>query len=322
MNLFYPSHDIALANGIRHFNPPKAALRLQEDLAWVEDIFAPDGSQPWGWDWDTREYLAKERHVKRSLLPTDDQLEQLRQLSSRRTLIDLLQGLHYRGKMPEYLTSEEEVLRYLEQNDAQGNHFVLKTPWSSSGRGLIRSSVTPRESMIRQAHVAIQKMGGIMGEPWLDKKQDFALLFYVHRDHISFLGYSYFENDTNGTYRQGFLLSNADIERRLTTGSPLTLDTLLQVRQDAIQFLTECFSPFFGLPWEVGYVGIDMMTLPDPQQPWACCELNLRCTMGVVARLWADRHLEAGQSGRFFISPMTEDGHFHAEFVIDSPCPE
>ena len=317
MNLFYPSHDIALANGIKHFNPPKAALRLQEDLAWLEDIFAPDGTQPWGWDWDTREYLAKERHIKRALLPSDEQLEQLRQLSNRRILIDLLQGLHYTGTMPEYLTSEEQVLRFIERYDADGQNFVLKTPWSSSGRGLIRSTVTPRPVMLRQANSTIQKMGGIMGEPWLDKQKDFALLFFVHHDRISFLGYSFFENDTNGTYRQGFLLSNADIEKRLTTDSVLSLDALARLRKEALNVLTRLFTPFFGLPWQVGYVGIDMMTLSDPQQPWACCELNLRCTMGIVARLWADSHLEAGQTGRFFISPMTEEGHFQAEFLLD-----
>ena len=317
MNLFYPSHDIALANGIRHFNPPKAALRLQEDLAWLEDIFSPDGTQPWGWDWDTREYLAKERRIKRSLLPTDANLEQLRQLSNRRTLIDLLQGLHYSGTMPEYLTSEEQVLNFIERYDTSGQKFVLKTPWSSSGRGLIRSTITPRPILLRQANSTIQKMGGIMGEPWLDKKQDFALLFFVHRDHVSFIGYSYFENDTNGTYRQGFLLSNADIEKRLTTDSALSPDTLNRLHKEARDVLTRLFSPFFGLPWQVGYVGIDMMTLNEPLLPWACCELNLRCTMGVVARLWADRHLQVGQSGRFFISPMTDDGHFHAEFLLD-----
>ncbi len=326
MNLFFPSHDIALGNGVKHFNPPKAAQMLQEDLAWLEEIFSNPpltlnpSPLPWGWDWDTRQFLHKEHHIPLKQLPTDEELEQLRQLSNRKTTIQILEGLHFDGQMPEHLTSTEEVDAFIEREDLAGREFVLKTPWSSSGRGLIRSSVTPRDIMRQRAMATLQKMGGIMAEHWFPKQQDFAMLFFVGQEEVSFLGYSLFDNEESGTYRQGYLLSNEAIEERL--GLQEQLHTL---RDQLTGILTQLFHPFFHKPWPVGYIGIDMMVINDndtlrydnKKRIHPCVELNLRCTMGVVARLWSDQHLSAGQSGHFTISPMGEDGHFEARFVVD-----
>ena len=100
MNLFYPSHDIALAHGVRHFNPPAAALRLQEDLAYLHEIwnqpFLKGESSiplPWGWDWDTRDHIHRKYGVKMRDLPTDDDLEFIRNISSRRSSIYCLERL-------------------------------------------------------------------------------------------------------------------------------------------------------------------------------------------------------------------------------------
>ena len=347
MNLFFPSHDIALGNGVKHFNPPAAALRLQEDLAWLEEIFAttpniPDsrplregwGGSPWGWSWDMREYLHKEYHISRKDLPTDEQLEALRQLSNRRTTIEILKSLNFGGQMPEYLQNEDQIDAFINKAKEDGAEYVLKTPWSSSGRGLIRSSVTPIEILKKRALSTIQKMGGIMGERWFDKKQDFAMLFFVGHEKVHFLGYSLFDNEESGTYRQGYLLSNEEIERRLTADGEVSIEQLHQVSNQLIDTLNSLFSPFFGLPWQVGYIGIDMMTVRDhnlkesiphssfltPHSSFVihpCVELNLRCTMGVVCRLWSDRNLKPGQQGRFVISPMGDDGHFNAQFITD-----
>jgi len=335
MNLFYPSHDIALGNGVKHFNPPKAAQMLQEDLAWLEEIFAHTPSshidnQPWGWDWDTRQYLHKERHIPLKQLPTDKDLEALRQLSNRKTTNEILQDLNFDGPMPKYLTSKEDLNAFIEQEDLAAREFVLKTPWSSSGRGLIRSTVTPRDVMRQRAIATIQKMGGIMAEQWFAKSQDFAMLFFVGSEEVSFLGYSLFDNEESGTYRQGYLLSNEEIELRIAKSlSDVPQETVIEqlhaIRTRLLLILNDLFAPFFHLPWQVGYIGIDMMTISPSSHIvnrsslilHPCVELNLRCTMGVVSRLWTDRHLKPGQMGRFFISPMGQDGHFEAKFEIE-----
>lgn len=331
MNLFFPSHDIALGNGVKHFNPPKAAQMLQEDLAWLEEIFSPNPESqssidhslidqspishlPWGWDWDTRQYLHKEHHIPLKHLPNDEDLEELRQLSNRKQTIQILEELGFEGEIPQYLSTIETLDRYIEKADEAGRDFVLKTPWSSSGRGLIRSSVTPRDIMRQRAMATIQKMGGIMAEHWFSKTQDFAMLFFVGHKEVSFLGYSLFDNEESGTYRQGYLLSNEEIENRLTLLLPDSTD-LVKTRIQLLKVLNKLFTPFFGKAWPVGYIGIDMMVTQEGLHP--CVELNLRCTMGVVARLWSNRNLKRGESGHFIISPMDKDGHFEAQFLLD-----
>ena len=323
--LFFPSHDIALAHGVKHFNPPLAALRLQEDLASLSDIW--NGPflrgevafpQPWGWDWDTRKYIREQYKVKNTQLPTDQELEFLRRLSSRKTTITLVEQLKERlhdstFPTPSYLSSMEEVEAFM----ASHKDNVLKTPWSSSGRGLMRST-TPADTLRKHAQSTLQKMGGIMGEPWIeDKEQDFAMLFFVGFDNVQFMGYSLFENDAT-TYRQGYLMSNEKIVSKLQVGR----DKLDAIKDAYLEILHEMFAPLMGKPWQVGYVGIDMMTYrtsklqEDESEKMLsispCVEMNLRCTMGVVCRLWYD---EYQQEGIFRISPMEKDGHFKAQFL-------
>lgn len=311
--LFYPSHDIALANGVKHFNPPAAALRLQEDLASLSDIWNQELAhpQPWGWDWDTRHYIHKQLGIKLSELPSDEDLQLIRQLSSRAQTIPLLKAIGYQGELPLCIDSEESLSHFLNALDGQ-KKYVLKSPWSSSGRGLIRTDQGTMENVFKRSSSVIRKMGCIVAEPWLENKvRDFAMLFHVGREEVRFLGYSLFENDDNGTYRFGYLLSNADMESRLDRPS------LTDIRQQLLSYLTTLFTPLMGHSWQLGYVGIDMMTLDSELTPvMPCVEMNLRATMGTVCRIYFDSHMQEGQEGRFTISPLMPDGHFHYNFDI------
>lgn len=324
--LFYPSHDIALGNGVRHFNPPAAARQLQDDLSWLAEIWNYGEVQPlpWGWDWDTRHYLNKSLGIKEKYLPNDQQLEALRRLSSRRTTITILNQIGFSDEIPSFLKTDDQLKHFISDHDKDNIPFALKTPWSSSGRGLIRSTVTPRGILQQRATSVIRKMGGIIGEKWYNKKKDFAMLFKVTHHEVTFVGYSLFDNEENGTYRQGYLLSNEEIERRIGNN-----EQLHAIREKLLPILSHLFSPFFDLPWQVGYIGIDMMLYaPDarsctdafledtPLLLHPCIEMNVRCTMGVVCRLWSDRNLKAGQEGYFRISPMSEEGHFEAQFEL------
>jgi len=348
MHLFYPSHDIALAHGVKHFNPPVAALRLQEDLAYLYEIWNQpflNGDEsipiPWGWDLDTRDYIHRRYGIKLSQLPTNEELEKIRQISSRRTTIDLLDKLKEKSKewnddtismfdatQPQYLDSEDKLWRFITEHDAAGKAFVLKTPWSSSGRGLhVSKTKTPdglvvdnsRTIMMQQAMGTIRRMDGIMGEDWIENKvQDFAMLFYASDKAVGFIGYSLFDNDNTSvgtTYRQGYLTSNESIVEKL--GIPNNNLCLIATAFEEI--LTEMLKPFLGKTWHLGYLGIDMMTYYNDLdvekkllKVHPCIELNLRCTMGIVCRLWYDQNQVEGV---FRITPMLHNGHFKADFL-------
>lgn len=315
MNLFYPSHDIALGNGVKHFNPPFAALRLQEDLAALSAMWQNDGNgsempTPWGWDYDTRAYLNKEYGIKMEDLPSDIDLSSLRDLSSRKTTIYIIDRLKQRYpefnhvQTPLFIDNEEKLKNYVESQ----KDFVLKTPWSSSGRGLSISNIVPKKTILQHGAATIRKMGGIVAEPWYDKIQDFAMLFYVGKKNVKFIGYSLFENNEAGTYRSGKLMSNEMIEAALPQSSETAKKALLEL-------LNEIFTPFFNKKWEVGYVGIDMMIAKEDNSAndistyfiHPCVEMNLRCTMGVVARQYFDKNCSKDQIGDFFITPAMDN---------------
>lgn len=315
---------------MRHFNPPAMAIHLQEDLAYLADIWNQSFLQgstsipiPWGWDYDTRAYIHRHYGIKMTQLPTDDDLLLLRQLSSRQITVSLCQ--HLAVAMPElqfpqpcFIATEGELFDYVRNHDQSGKPYVLKTLWSSSGRGLMTSHVTtptgitvPRatQQMMNHGLNAIRKMGGIMAEDWIDdKRQDFAMLFEATGDCVRFLGYSLFDNDDSRggiTYRCGYLMSNERIEQRLGI-DPSVLHNVAHFYKEE---LTHLLNPLLGHEWPLGYIGVDMLTTATGLHP--CIELNLRTTMGVVCRLWYDQHLE---EGRFRISEQLADGHFRAEF--------
>lgn len=173
----------------------------------------------------------------------------------------------------------------------------------------MRSSF-PWPTLSKQLGAAIRRMGGVMGETWHeDKIQDFAMLFFVGTDEVRFVGYSLFDNDAT-TYRQGYLLSNEKIVARLGINKAL----LDEISSHYVGILSKLFAPLMHKPWQVGFVGIDMLTYGTAEdiKISPCVEMNLRCTMGVVCRLWYDEHQE---EGIFSVSPMSEDGHFKAQFL-------
>lgn len=330
MELFFPSHDIALSHGVKHFSAPKAAEALGRDLAFLSEIWN-DGNLsfrkeehafplPWGWDWDTRHLLNTRYGIKMEDLPTDEELEIIRQTSSRRITIDLIGKLREmlpsfedlsQISVPYWIDSAESLEAYTEQAEAKVDsepRYVLKTPWSSSGRGLILSTM-PMDAQKKMALAAIRKMGGIMGELWIaNKQQDFAMLFYGSEGKVRFIGYSLFENQQTGngvTYGRGYLLSNSEIERRLDNPK-------LNVIAKAYEaILTDMLKPVLNRPWPLGYMGIDMLTYGNGKVH-PCIEFNLRCTMGVVCRCLYERDKK---EGTFSISQMDETGRFHVDVV-------
>ena len=145
------------------------------------------------------------------------------------------------------------------------------------------------------------------------------MLFYASDKDVHFIGYSLFDNDKSSvstTYRQGYLLNNKKIVEKLS----IPKDYVSSIAKAYEAILAEMLHPLFGRPWHLGYLGVDMLTYRESMEDSAekelkvhpCIELNLRCTMGVVCRLWYDQH---NSEGVFRISPMLNNRHFKAEFL-------
>ncbi len=324
--LFYPAHDLALAHGIRHFTPPAVAVQLQNDLealaSWWQPVSSSALPLPWGWNYETRQSLLR-AGVGESFLPTLQELTALRELSSRQTTIVLLQQIKTAAEKrhspafdalrpPRLLTTTEELESAIADN---GSPFLLKAPWSSSGRGLCWSRMTPPELLLKRGNSILREMKCVLLEPEYPKIQDFAMLFYIGGQEVQSVGYSLFDTDVKGTYQSGRIMSNDEMEQYLGQWVPVrTLRALADLYRTAI--LPPLFARFFNRPYHLGYVGIDMMIYGDGKRPpglHPCIELNLRCTMGVVARQIFDRKVHPASAGRFFITHAKDAAALMAE---------
>lgn len=301
MRLFFPEHDLALANGVKHFNPPRMAIALAEQgealSAWWQR--PGEGPLPWGWDWDSRAELLR-RGVPRQALPTDDELQMIRRLSSREQTCAVLREMQVLCPditVPERIDNADALNRYLSLHETHS--YVLKSPWSSSGRGLSLHPRQDSETLRRRGLHVIRQMGCILAEPWYDKVQDFAMLFFAdRRRQVSFAGYSLFENDSRGTYLRGVLASNDEILETLCgqfgeTDRPR--EQLYSIRQTLLSWLSRAVAPFRS-DFPLGWIGVDMMIVgKDGHRMFhPCVEINLRSTMGVVARNMFDRDGKKG----------------------------
>ncbi len=159
---------------------------------------------------------------------------------------------------------------------------MLKRPYSSSGRGVQPIDLPLGREQSEVIYNLAQHYGEVSLEPLLNRQQDYALLFYADANGLRHIGYSKFvTDDKSGTaYSGNILASDESIAEELTQalGDKQALLDLIEHLQVFLH--TELKGTYEG------YIGIDMMTYLDLNGTLhlhPCVEINLRCTMGVIA---------------------------------------
>ena len=226
----------------------------------------------WGWDRALRAEMIR-KGVDVSILPADDYIERVRQLSHRRTAARLLPQLRRDGTVGEAFecATTEEVEELM-------NHYgrvVVKVPWSSSGRG-VRFVAAADCSFDAWLRGVLTRQGSVMVEPQYDKVKDFGMEFYADgRGSIRYEGLSLFHT-ANGAYIGNILATEQ--AKRAMIGRYVPLALLDSICEDILADL--------DLADYRGPFGIDMMVVKahgDTLALHPCVEINLRRTMGHVA---------------------------------------
>ena len=288
--LFNPSNDMALATNLRQYFPPRRIQQMEADLADLARLW---DEGPWGWSLAT-----KQRYLRMGIpedeLPSDQWLAEVRSLSSREfaagyysLLTDTLQAkqecdclLPCRAR---FCTTLDDVLSSI----SSSQYLMIKSPWSSSGRGniVVDGHLSPPFGGVRGGRIEriLREQGGVVVEPfYADKVLDFALEFQIGDNGARFLGYSVFDADETGHYCGNYVESQEQLLKRI--GLP---DELLQ---DLVKYHEQALA---GLPYR-GPVGIDMMRLQDGRVH-PCVEINFRRTMGWLALLLYNRGIRDDQ---------------------------
>lgn len=262
---------IAVMKGVGCSTTKKEVIFVSgKELVRTKSVTAID---VWGWDRALRAELTR-KGVDISLLPADDYLERVRQLSHRRTAAHLLPQLRHDGTVGEAFECDttEEVEEVM-------NHYgrvVVKAPWSSSGRGVRFIAASNRQtSFDAWLRNVLVRQGSVLVEPYYNKVMDFGLEFYADgRGSIRYEGLSLFHT-ANGAYT-GNILATEQAKREMLSryvSLPL-LDSICEGIIAGLDLADYC-GPF----------GIDMMAVRADNQLLLhpCIEINLRRTMGHVA---------------------------------------
>ena len=359
--IFNPQNDLALATGGINYVAPPFALQMAHDLAvlpafiaepgaliitdsdldseWLEhlndtfglDVHAVKRNElrhmsdyrimPWGWCLDMRRRLIK-WGASRDSLPTKDEIYHLRGLSHRRvsTLIHLrLQELlgQQLCPMPVELATTSEVMAFVKKH----RQCYIKTPWSSSGRGIYHTIDGATPELEQWCRGALKRQGSVMCEVALDKTMDFAVEYHCSDGKAMMRGYSVFETDSHSQYSQGEVAPTDVLKQKITAQYP----HLDEVVTALTQTLNELVAPHY-----TGWMGVDMILfnaksqinarqcmhnaqsapLPSPHSPLSsqlktglnpCIELNLRPTLGAITSVLGDRIIAPDTTARFVI---------------------
>lgn len=251
-----------------------------KDLSRLTADNLPSVILPWGWDKHLVKRLLAANRLLEGLVPDAEQLDVIRQLSSREFVaIDLLPKLaatdeRFVGRMS-MARSMDELL--CEMKSFAGD-VVLKSPWSCSGRGVRFVSGDMTESEMGWCRNILAEQGLLMIEPLYDKVCDFAMEFMAdERKGTQYLGLNVFET-RNGAYIDNVIESKESKLQVLTEHVPGSL--IEKVRDNIVCMTSDLFHGKYSGPF-----GVDMMIIKDHTEMklHPCVELNLRRTMGHIA---------------------------------------
>lgn len=202
------------------------------------------------------------------------------------------QGWVERTLIPEWVTDgpnvAERLTESLDRFAALGHRRLMtKRPYSSSGRGVMPLDLPAGDASRIMLTAQCRRWGSISLEPWLTIEQDWAIEYYYTPEEVRYVGLSRFDTRLgHGAYEGNRLASEAELRANL----------LQYIGQEAWEWLCSTHCAFLRAELGAGYtgyVGVDMCLYRTEAglSLHPAVEINLRCTMGVLAHEAYLRHV-------------------------------
>ena len=337
LRLFNPQNDLALAAGLAAYTPPASAAAFaragaflpawwsdegdmiitsesdrEPEASWLRDEYGlrfdiscrgdADAVDPWGWSANAKAIMSR-AGAPDCLLPSAESIDSMRMLSHRRTAMRLREALD--TDCGAEVTDESEIREFIHRHDGQ---VFTKSPWSCSGRGVVPLHSMHINKAIDIVMGMVRRQGSALLERATAAGTDFAALFDSKPSGVRFAGWSVFDSSSGGVYNGNIVASQSHLESLIA--GMTDMEHLRDVINRLERAMTEMVAPHY-----TGPLGVDMLAGNDGTLN-PCIELNLRRTMGFVARDVVNRLHE---EGRLVMNAGERDLHLcrrHGAFCI------
>lgn len=299
LHIYNPETEYALASGSPFYTPPRSIIKLRShNAAKIFSLIASDQdallildpkptliagknssstflANPWGWNPQivhTLNNFAIENNIKILGIPSQEWLDNLRSLAHRSTTIGFLNKLpseftHFISP-PQIINNPEDAVSLYLKN----NNLFFKAPWSSSGRGIMRTDDLEIKHVEPWIRGIIRAQGCVIVEPIYNKRLDFATEWIKDGDIVRFIGLSIFETSNRGKYHCQISGNQLQLKELIESVTSEFTPDLINAQREAIKSTLRGYD---------GPLGIDMLVTSEGHiHP--CIEINLRQTMGSI----------------------------------------
>jgi hypothetical protein len=217
--------------------------------------------------------------------------------ASQKVLTELLDRIPEIEKelLPQFFSDIEDIEKEISQSQER---LLVKSPYSSSGRGLVwlpPGKLAQSERQILGGMLKKQKQVSV--EKALNKFMDFSMHFEItEQGETGFSGYSIFQTNGKGAYEKSRLAGQGYLEKQIT--GLIDAGLLLQTRNALSEIIREMYSPYY-----TGVIGVDMLIYKtgDSYRLYPCVEINMRKSMGYLAIRLVEKYLHPDSQGEFSI---------------------
>jgi hypothetical protein len=236
-------------------------------------------------------------------------LPEHKNLYSRLTAVGLLENtirncpeswLPGRMELPLVCCTLEEIYNRLNLHQKA----VVKSPWSSSGRGLLLfPNVDTRKKNDELLSGMLNQQGFVTVEPWLDRVTDLSFQFLSQAGKISFMGSTFFETDRKGKYIRTFLTDFPMLQAGIS-------EFLQEHYREVADLLEQALSQSGYATLYEGWIGVDTMIYKSEGGELKfhpMVEINGRFTMGAIAMKIREHLVEGSHGGMQIFYSKTDN---------------
>ena len=281
---------------------------------------------PWGWSPVTHQLLAplKSGCCNEFLnSPVARWQESHKELFSRKSALNILHKVIIKklnnilsiNDIPRICTTHEQIISLHQRWDK----MVVKSPWSSSGRGL-QILLSNNYNRTNQQVISgfLKHQGYVAAEPWHAKVIDLSFQFFSYGNgSIVYQGLTSFTTDLSGRYLGNNIQELPDgLSSELLAFINENIPPVRKALQDEL-ILSRYATDYYG------WIGIDILiykSIDNQLLIHPCLEINCRFTMGTIAINLRDR-LSDQSTGEFkiFFGKEGEFAEFCSEMIVSRP---